>query len=148
MIKKPRVQVTDHAVIRYLERALGMDVETIRREIGRAPLSLLIALVLTLGLALPLYLFKIELLPRDTLWLPAMLFLVTLWPARVATGWALGRARREGRAGWPLRLLGTAIALPASGAYVFFVFFNQYFAWRGATHLFAHHAFLVPVAFY
>jgi len=35
MIKKPRVQVTDHAVIRYLERALGMDVETIRREIGR-----------------------------------------------------------------------------------------------------------------
>ncbi|SMH35978.1 hypothetical protein [Maritimibacter sp. HL-12] len=35
MIKKPRVQVSDHAVIRYLERVPGMDVETIRREIGR-----------------------------------------------------------------------------------------------------------------
>jgi hypothetical protein len=35
MIKKPLTQVSDHAVIRYLERVLQMDVETIRREIGR-----------------------------------------------------------------------------------------------------------------
>ncbi len=33
-MKKPRVQVTDHAVLRYLERGLQMDIEAIRCEIG------------------------------------------------------------------------------------------------------------------
>jgi hypothetical protein len=28
--------VTDHALLRYLERALGMDLEALRREIARA----------------------------------------------------------------------------------------------------------------
>lgn len=30
------VAVTDHAVVRYLERALGLDVEAVRTEIARA----------------------------------------------------------------------------------------------------------------
>lgn len=34
-MKKPLHPVTDHAVIRYLERVEGMDIETIRRRIGR-----------------------------------------------------------------------------------------------------------------
>ncbi|HAW49182.1 MAG TPA: hypothetical protein DCX34_18445 [Roseovarius sp.] len=34
-MKKPRHPVTDHAVLRYLERAEGVDVEGIRRMIGR-----------------------------------------------------------------------------------------------------------------
>jgi hypothetical protein len=34
-VKKPVVTVTDHAVLRYLERVLLMDVETLRRRIGR-----------------------------------------------------------------------------------------------------------------
>ncbi|TMV09842.1 hypothetical protein FGK63_01870 [Ruegeria sediminis] len=33
-MKKPMAHVTDHAVLRYLERVKGLDVETIRREIG------------------------------------------------------------------------------------------------------------------
>lgn len=32
---RPRAHVTDHAVLRYLERVLGLDVERHRREIGR-----------------------------------------------------------------------------------------------------------------
>lgn len=35
-MKKPRVHVTDHAVLRYLERAQGVDIEAVRTEIGRA----------------------------------------------------------------------------------------------------------------
>lgn len=31
-----RVHVTDHALIRYLERALGVDTEGLRRRIARA----------------------------------------------------------------------------------------------------------------
>ncbi|WP_333827731.1 hypothetical protein [Pararhodobacter sp.] len=34
-MKHPRTRVTDHAVLRYLERVLKLDVETCRRDIGR-----------------------------------------------------------------------------------------------------------------
>lgn len=34
-MKKPIAQVTDHAVLRYLERVKGVDIEQLRREIGR-----------------------------------------------------------------------------------------------------------------
>lgn len=34
-MKKPRHTVTDHAVLRYLQRAHGVDVEAIRRDLGR-----------------------------------------------------------------------------------------------------------------
>lgn len=34
-MKKPRHHVTDHAVVRYLERVHGVDVEGLRRRIGR-----------------------------------------------------------------------------------------------------------------
>lgn len=126
----------------------GFELGALRDDLRRAPLSIALALTLSLALALPLYLLKVELLPRDALWLPALVFLVALWPGRIAAGWAQRRAARPGRAPWPLRLLGLAIALPSSGAYVFFVFFSQYFGWRGAAGLFAHHAYLLPVAFY
>lgn len=126
----------------------AFELGAIRANIRRAPLSTAIALVLTLGLSLPLYLLKIELLPRDALWLPAALFLVALWPGRVAAGWAQSRAAQPGVSHWILRLTGLAIALPTAGTYVFFVFFNQFFGWRGAGALFAHHAYLLPVSFY
>lgn len=126
----------------------GFELGAIRANIRRAPFSTAIALVLALGLALPLYLLKIELLPRDALWLPAGFFLLALWPGRVAAGWAQSRASQEGVSHWILRLVGLGIALPSAGTYVFFVFFNQFFGWRGAGALFAHHAYLLPVAFY
>ena len=34
-MKKPLYHVTDHAIVRYLERAEGMDIETLRRRIGQ-----------------------------------------------------------------------------------------------------------------
>lgn len=35
MKKKPSVQVSDHAVLRYLERKGGFDIERLRLEIGK-----------------------------------------------------------------------------------------------------------------
>ncbi len=35
-MKKPAIHATDHAVCQYLERALGVDIEGLRRRIGRA----------------------------------------------------------------------------------------------------------------
>lgn len=34
-MKRPATPVSDHAVLRYLERVMGFDVETLRCEIGR-----------------------------------------------------------------------------------------------------------------
>ena len=39
-MKKPILLITDHAVIRYLERVCGVDIEAVRREI-RAKASLI-----------------------------------------------------------------------------------------------------------
>ena len=33
-MKKPLIRITDHALIRYLERVKGIDCEHIRRELG------------------------------------------------------------------------------------------------------------------
>ncbi|MGD1880829.1 MAG: hypothetical protein ACFB11_00725 [Paracoccaceae bacterium] len=34
-MKKPLVHITDRAIVRYLERVYGVDVEGLRRRIGR-----------------------------------------------------------------------------------------------------------------
>ncbi|WP_457650955.1 hypothetical protein [Profundibacter sp.] len=34
-MKKPAIHITDHALLRYLERVLGYDVEALRRQLGR-----------------------------------------------------------------------------------------------------------------
>jgi hypothetical protein len=34
-MKKPRHRVSDHAVLRYMQRVQGFDVEALRRRIGR-----------------------------------------------------------------------------------------------------------------
>ncbi|WP_457647385.1 hypothetical protein [Profundibacter sp.] len=34
-MKKPAIHITDHALLRYLERVLGYDVESLRRQLGR-----------------------------------------------------------------------------------------------------------------
>lgn len=128
--------------------AAAFELRELRRRIARAPLAHALALVVTLALALPLYLLKVEPVPRDALWLPAAFFLVAAVPGRLLAGWAHARAARPGRAHPVLRLVGAAVALPAGAAYVFVLAFSQLFSWYGATSLFAHHAFLLPVAFY
>lgn len=119
----------------------------VRRRIARAPFATLLAVIAVLGPALPLFLLKLEPLPRDARWLPALVFLVALLPGRLVTGWAWARGGRPGRAHWVLRWPVRALIWPAAGAYVLGLFFNQYFDWQGTAGLFFHHAFLLPVAF-
>lgn len=35
MSRRPGLRITDHALLRYLERAQGVDVESVRRKIRR-----------------------------------------------------------------------------------------------------------------
>lgn len=110
----------------------------------RAPLAALCALLVTLALSLPLFLFKIVLPPRDALWLVTPVFIAGLYPGKLLTGWTLYRAaNRPGPAWAPLRWLATLLSIPVVFVFVFILFFTQFAAEHGKGVLFEHHAFLL-----
>ena len=72
------------------------EVRTIRRDFRRAPWAWLVAMVLSMVVfPLPLYLLKIEATQQEVMWLPCLVFIAFSLPARIATGLALRRARRQ-----------------------------------------------------
>lgn len=114
----------------------------------RAPWAFAFALLVTLLFALPLYLLKIEMVPREAAWLPSLVFIVFMFPARLLTGWAYSRAQRRATARhWLFGVTGGLLTVPAIVFYVFILFFTQYTAWAGVGSLYEQHAFLLPVPF-
>jgi hypothetical protein len=125
------------------------NVFAVRSDYKRAPWAFSLAFVVTLVTALPLYLLKIELVPRDAAWLPSLVFIAFIFPARLLTGWALSRAqRRETPRHWFFRWTGRLPYLPAALFYVIVVYFTQFTSWNGIGSLYEQHAFLVPVPFF
>jgi hypothetical protein len=125
-----------------------LDADAARALFSRAPAAWALAQILTLTSALPLYLLKIEIVPRDALWLPAVLFVAFIFPAKIACAWAYHRAQRRSEAAHPaLRWSCRVLTLPAAAGYVAVVFLSQYTGWHGALGMFEHHAFLLPVPF-
>src|SRR5260370_21519126 len=89
------------------------ELKKVRQLFKNAPFSWLITMLITLTMALPMYLFKIALPPSDMMWLVTIVFIVSIYPAKVITGWAYHRAvTRERRALWGLRLLTPLLPLP------------------------------------
>jgi hypothetical protein len=132
------------------ENRLGamFQVRIVRRLFARAPVAFLLALLFTLALALPLYLLKIEIVPREAAWLPSLLFVVSIFPARLLTGWAVGMAgRRRSPRGWYWRWSSRLAMVPLVLFYVVLVYFTQYLSWYGVWSLYEQHAFLVPAPF-
>ncbi|MFO0951308.1 MAG: hypothetical protein U0835_09190 [Isosphaeraceae bacterium] len=122
--------------------------KTARQRFRRAPWAFSFALFLTLIFALPLYLLKIEMIPRETAFLPSLVFLLFIFPARLLAGWAYGRSlRREPPRHGFFRWTGRFAMLPVATFYVLVVYFTQYTAWRGIWSLYEQHAFLLPVPF-
>jgi hypothetical protein len=120
----------------------------VREGFRRAPWAYAGALIVTLAFAVPLYLLKIEIVPREAAWLPSLFFIAFIFPARLLTGWAYGRSqRRATRRHWLWRVTGRLWMLPMAAAYVVIVFFSQYAAWEGIWSLYEQHAFLLPVPF-
>ena len=106
------------------------------------------ALLLTLTFAVPLYLLKIEMIPRETAWLPSLVFLAFIYPARILSGWAYGRSlRRQPPRHWFFRWTGRLAIVPVAAFYVLVVFLTQYTGWHGIWSLYEQHAFLLPVPF-
>lgn len=122
----------------------------VRRLFAYAPLAWLFAIIVVYVLALPLYLFKAFLLPQDAMWPITLIFIVSIYPARIVTGWAYHRAihRREAdrRSGWFVRWTARLGIVPLLAAYVFLLHFTQFIGANGTAGLFEHHAFLLPWA--
>jgi hypothetical protein len=86
--------------------------------------------------------------PREAAWLPSLVFVVFIFPARLLTGWSCGLARRRLKnRNFLLRQAARLAMLPVVAFYVFIVFFTQYTSWHGVASLYEQHAFLVPVPF-
>ncbi len=132
-------------------RAL-FEVRRIRRDFRRAPWAWLGAMVCGLViLPIPLYLLKIEATPREVVWLPCLVFVAFILPARIAEGLAMRRARRrpEPEGGWATFSRWTAriLLVPVVMVYLAFVYVSQYTSWDGLQTWVQQHAILIPVPF-
>jgi hypothetical protein len=145
--------------------------DAVVRRYCRAPWAFGIACIGVLVFALPLYLLKIEVGPREATGLPGqaflyqarlllldetlltrfpeLVFIVFILPARVLTGWAFARSVRRGERRRHWFFIGTAPlwTLPVVAFYVLVVFLSQYTSWNGIQSLYEQHAFLLPVPF-
>lgn len=129
-------------------RLLAMfQVQEVRAQFRRAPIAWWVALVVTLLFALPLYLLKIEpVIPSEFRWIMTLIFILFIYPARLLTGWAVGRALHHDRPRlFAFRWLALAAAIPVAAFYVFIVFFAQYTSFIGPISILEQHAFLLPV---
>jgi hypothetical protein len=128
--------------------AAMFELGTIRQQFRRAPLAWWLALTVTLAFALPLYLLKIEVLPRELWWTLTLVFIVFIYPAKLLTGWAVGRARKHAQPRHFLSLwLARVLAVPVVLFYLLILFFTQYTSFLGPASLLEQHAFLLPVPF-
>lgn len=124
------------------------DWPAVRAQFRRAPIAYWLALTITLLFALPLYLLKIEPPPRELWWTLTIFFVLFIYPARLLTGWAVGRATHHEKPRLFLfRWLARLAALPVILFYIFILFFTQYTSFLGPASLLEQHAFLVPIPF-
>lgn len=126
----------------------GLERKAAKAEFARAPWIASLAVLVTLLTSLPLYLLKIELVPAEAAWLPSLVFVMFLVPARLLTGWAMSwaRSRTERRHAF-FRWTGRLALLPGVAFYVLIVYFTQFTSWHGIWSLFEQHAFLLPAPF-
>lgn len=124
------------------------ELRTVRRLFTRAPLTWTLTTIALYLLALPLYLLKIAAPPQDAMWFVTLIFIGTIYPAKMLIGWAYGVARRRDSVAsafwcWPCRL----ILVPLLAIYLFLVFFTPAIGAAGRRVLFEHHALLLPTPF-
>ena len=125
------------------------DLQYARQAFRKAPVAFWIAMLITLASAIPLYLLKIELTPRQATWLPSLFFVAFIAPARLVTGWAVARAEKRDRPRHFLIRWGMRLAqIPVVGIYVLIVAVTPFLTWNGKWGLFEQHAFLLPVPFF
>lgn len=124
----------------------------IRKLFRASPWSYLMAMVFALFITpIPLYLLKIEATPKEVVWLPCLVFIAFILPAKIAIGLALRRAERkqpqENWFGKVSRMTARMGILSVVTIYVIFVYVSQYTSWDGLLTWIQQHAILIPVPF-
>lgn len=133
----------DGKLIRFIE------VGQVWRNFGRAPIAHLFALTISLLLALPLFLLKIEAIPNELLWTLSLVFIIFSWPARLALGWAYRRGKfSPNSCRWWLRYPMLLASIPVAFAFAIILTLTRYVSWNGALSLFENHVFLLPAPFW
>lgn len=144
-------------------------IRQVRHDFRRAPWAYLLAMFAGLLLfPIPLYLLKIEATPSEAVWLPCLVMVAFLLPARIAEGLAIRRARfiqptrKQRRAGmtelqarevkggaWPRlqRWMVRAMMPGVIATYLLFVYVSQYVSWDGYETWVQQHAVLLPIPF-
>ncbi|QDT13743.1 DUF4013 domain-containing protein [Stieleria marina] len=140
------------------------ELRTIRRNFVAAPWAWFAAMLLGLVvLPVPLYLLKVEATPREVAWLPCVVFVAFILPARIFEGLALRRARRRmgessiDKNGNPLasrkkwarisRISVRILMLAVVGTYLVFLTISQFTSWDGLPTWVEQHAILFPRPF-
>jgi hypothetical protein len=124
------------------------ELRGVRADFKRAPVAFAFAFFFTLLLAVPLFLLKIEMVPREVAYLFSLFFIVSIFPAKLLAGWAYGRAvRQEVPRHWLIRWSSWLVMLPSAVLYVLILTFTEYTSWGGLYSLYEQHAFLLPVPF-
>ncbi|MBT4693349.1 MAG: hypothetical protein HOB73_08400 [Planctomycetaceae bacterium] len=134
-----------------VEQRLGVfrEIGAVRLMYQRAPLAFWISMVSVWLLALPVYLVKIELTPREVVMLPAVVFIMFAWPTRILLGWAYARAHRRETPRLRLSIwLGRLTLIPIVFAYGSIVLASRYTSWYGEWSLLEQHALLIPIPFF
>ena len=133
----------DGKLIRFVE------VGQVWKNFSRAPIAHLFALTISLLLALPLFLLKIEAIPNELLWTLSLVFIIFSWPARLTLGWAYRRGKLSpSLRRWWLRYPMLLASIPVAFAFAIILTLTRYVSWNGALSLFENHVFLLPAPFW
>jgi len=124
------------------------EVSKVFRQYRAAPWAFMFANFFTLGLAIPLYLLRIEATPEEYVWLLCLFFVLFTLPAKWLTGWAIYRAeRRVQKRIWLSRYPAFFIQWGFVPIYIGFVYLSLLVVWDGVASVFLQHAFLIPLPF-
>ena len=123
-----------------------LEIKETRAVFKLAPIALWISMLSVWAFALPVYLAKIQLTPREVFLLPTLVFVIFAWPSRILMGWAYGRADKQktNRNIISIWLARLAI-IPVVSIYAGVVFLSRYTSWYGDWSLFEQHALLIPI---
>ena len=122
--------------------------KAIRELYRRAPLSLALGTFVMCLLSLPLFFGTVVLAPQDGRWLVTPFFILSIFPVKIALGWAYAQAAKRTQRTWfSLRLLCSSVLMPSVLVYVFVLFFTQFIGSSGKLVLFQHHALLLPLPY-
>jgi hypothetical protein len=121
-----------------------LAVREVRRRIRTAPLAWMISTTLLCLMTLPLYLGKVRLPPADALLILTPVFIVLIYPARLAVAWAWHRGSRLQTARWPLHVAIRLCMVPLLAVYAIFLLLTPAISELGRNAPFENQAFLGP----